>query len=124
MTKQPIIQFKNVHKSFGEGIHAKHVLKDVDLAVEEGEFLVLLGFSGSGKTTLINLMAGLEAPTKGEVTYKGKPVTGPGPERGVIFQSYSLMPWLTVNGNVGLAVDTIFPDLPKAERAKKVAHYV
>ena len=124
MTKQPIIQFKNVHKSFGEGIHAKHVLKDVDLAVEEGEFLVLLGFSGSGKTTLINLMAGLEAPTKGEVSYKGKPVTGPGPERGVIFQSYSLMPWLTVNGNVGLAVDTIFPDLPKAERAKKVAHYV
>ena len=56
--------------------------------------------------------------------FKGQPVTGPGRERGVIFQNYSLMPWLTVNGNVGLAVDTVFPDLPKAERAEKVSRYV
>ncbi|MEM1351928.1 MAG: ABC transporter ATP-binding protein, partial [Pseudomonadota bacterium] len=100
------------------------VLRDIDLEVDEGEFLVLLGFSGTGKTTLINLLAGLDMPTKGKVTFKGAPVTEPGPERGVIFQSYSLMPWLTVNGNVGLAVDTVFPNLSHAERAKKVAHYV
>lgn len=119
-----VLEFKNVYQSFGEGTAKTEVLKNIDLSVQEGEFLVLLGFSGSGKTTLINLMAGLETPTRGAVTYKGKPITGPGPERGVIFQSYSLMPWLTVNGNVGLAVDTMFPGLSKAEKAEKVAHYV
>ncbi|WP_010141565.1 ABC transporter ATP-binding protein [Oceanicola sp. S124] len=119
-----ILDLKNVSKSFGEGTHATHVLKDIDLSVAEGEFLVLLGFSGSGKTTLINLLAGLEAPTKGEVLFKGKPVTGPGPERGVIFQNYSLMPWLTVHGNVMLAVDTIFPGLSKAEKTAKADKYI
>ncbi|EPX82564.1 ABC transporter ATP-binding protein [Salipiger mucosus] len=119
-----ILKFDNVSKSFGQGTRASHVLKNIDLEVREGEFLVLLGFSGTGKTTLINLMAGLEKPTSGEVTFKGQPVTGPGRERGVIFQNYSLMPWLTVNGNVRLAVDTVFPGMPKSEKEAKVAHYV
>ena len=74
--------------------------------------------------TLINLMAGIESPTEGNATFKGTLITGPGPERGVIFQSYSLMPWLTVTGNVRLAVDTVFPNLSKAERAEKTARYV
>ncbi|ABD55959.1 ABC transporter ATP-binding protein [Jannaschia sp. CCS1] len=114
------LELKNVSKSYGE----TPVLSDINLEIKEGEFLVLLGFSGTGKTTLINLMAGLEAPSKGEVTFKGAPVVEPGPERGVIFQNYSLMPWLTVAGNVGLAVDTMFGDLPRAERAKRVDRYV
>lgn len=119
-----ILKLKNVSQSFGTGLHATHVLKDINLDVKEGEFLVLLGFSGSGKTTLINLMAGLEKPSNGSVSFKGVEIVEPSPDRGVIFQSYSLMPWLTVNGNVGLAVDTVFPSLSKAERAAKVAHYV
>ena len=119
-----ILSLKKVTKSFGEGTNETKVLKGIDLDVQEGEFLVLLGFSGTGKTTLINLMAGLEAPTTGSITFKGAPITGPGRERGVIFQSYSLMPWLTVSGNVGLAVDTVFPDLSRAEKAEKVDHYV
>ena len=115
-----ILDLKNVSKSYGE----TPVLKDIDLSVAEGEFVVILGFSGTGKTTLINLIAGLEQPSKGSITYRGAPIKEPGRERGVIFQSYSLMPWLTVNGNVALAVDTMFPDLSKAERAAKVDRYV
>ncbi|MDC0738802.1 nitrate ABC transporter ATP-binding protein [Cognatishimia sp. SS12] len=119
-----ILKFDNVSKGFGEGTAHTEVLKDISLEVKEGEFLVLLGFSGTGKTTLINLMAGLEKPTKGSVTFKDQPITGPGPERGVIFQSYSLMPWLTVHGNVMLALDSVFPKMPRAEKEEKVAHYI
>ncbi|MEO1138435.1 MAG: ABC transporter ATP-binding protein [Pseudomonadota bacterium] len=119
-----ILTLSSASKSYGEGTARADVLNGINLDVAEGEFLVILGFSGTGKTTLINLMAGLEVPSTGSVTFKDKPIAGPGPERGVIFQSYSLIPWLTVNGNVGLAVDTVFPKLSKAERAEKVAHYV
>ncbi|MDP2517962.1 ABC transporter ATP-binding protein [Shimia thalassica] len=119
-----IMKFENVSKGFGEGTAHTEVLKNIDLEVQEGEFLVLLGFSGTGKTTLINLMAGLESPSKGSLTFKGKPITGPGPERGVIFQSYSLMPWLTVNGNVRLALDSVFPKMPAEEKAATVDKYV
>ena len=119
-----ILTFDKVSKGFGDGAGRTEVLREITLDVAEGEFLVILGFSGTGKTTLINLLAGLEAPDSGTVSFKGRPVKGPGPERGVVFQSYSLMPWLTVNGNVRLAVDTVFPQLSRAEKAEKVAHYV
>lgn len=124
MIDMAVLEFKNVGKSFGEGTGKSDVLNGIDLKVEEGEFLVILGFSGSGKTTLINLMAGLEFPSKGEVSFRGAPITGPGRERGVIFQSYSLMPWLTVDGNVRLAVDTVYPELSRVEKQAKVDHYV
>ncbi|MDO6589269.1 ABC transporter ATP-binding protein [Loktanella sp. D2R18] len=119
-----ILKLENVTKSYGEGLHKADVLKNINLEVQEGEFLVLLGFSGTGKTTLINLLAGLEKPSSGKVTFKDAEITGPGPERGVIFQNYSLMPWLTVAGNVQLALDSVFPHMPKAEKAEKVAHFV
>jgi len=119
-----ILEFKSVSKGFGEGLSRHEVLKGVDLSVADGEFVAILGFSGTGKSTLMNLMAGLETPDKGEVLFRGKPVTGPGPERGLVFQSYSLMPWLTVNGNVALAVDAVHTDKSKAERAEIVAKYV
>jgi nitrate/nitrite transport system ATP-binding protein len=119
-----ILTFTNINKGFGVGTDRTEVLRDINLEVEEGEFVAILGFSGTGKSTLMNLIAGLEAPDSGEVAFKGTPITGPGPERGLVFQSYSLMPWLTVGGNVGLAVDSVFPKLSKAERQKKIDHYV
>jgi nitrate/nitrite transport system ATP-binding protein len=119
-----ILKFENVSKSFGQGTSRIDVLNGIDLEVEDGEFVAILGFSGSGKSTLMNLIAGLESPDSGTVTFKGQPVTGPGPDRGLVFQSYSLMPWLTVGGNVGLAVDAVFPNLSKPERQAKIDHYV
>ncbi|WP_179378706.1 ABC transporter ATP-binding protein [Jannaschia marina] len=115
-----ILTFDTVSKGFGD----TPVLRDISLDVAEGEFVAILGFSGSGKSTLMNLIAGLEQPDAGTVTFKGLPVKEPGPERGLVFQSYSLMPWLTVEGNVGLAVDAVFPRLTKAERRDKIVHYV
>ncbi|PKP74724.1 MAG: nitrate/sulfonate/bicarbonate ABC transporter ATP-binding protein [Alphaproteobacteria bacterium HGW-Alphaproteobacteria-6] len=114
-----ILELKGVSKSFGE----TPVLKRLDLAVAEGEFLAILGFSGTGKTTLVNLMAGLEPPDAGQVLFRGQPVTGAGPERGLVFQSYALMPWLTVAGNIALAVDAVSKGT-RAERAALVAKYI
>ncbi|MFK7879749.1 ABC transporter ATP-binding protein [Roseobacter sp.] len=119
-----ILSIKHVNKGFGVGTHRAEVLKNINLEVKEGEFVAILGFSGTGKSTLMNLIAGLETPDSGSLTFKGAPITEPGPERGLIFQSYSLMPWLSVGGNVGLAVDAVFPKLTKAERQQKILHYV
>jgi nitrate/nitrite transport system ATP-binding protein len=115
-----ILSLRNVSKSYG----AETVLKDIDLEIEENEFVAIVGFSGSGKTTLISLIAGLTAPDQGEIVFDGKPVAGAAPERGVVFQSYSLMPWLSAAGNVRLAVDAIFPAMPGKEKAARVKHYV
>ena len=120
---KPILELKSVSKSYGEEPARTCVLKNVSLKVAEGEFVAIVGFSGSGKTTLINLMAGLVTPDSGEVLFKGKPVTEPGPERGLVFQSYSLMPWLSVRGNVALAVDAVFAGKPASERAARIARY-
>jgi nitrate/nitrite transport system ATP-binding protein len=109
----------NVSKSFG----GKPVLRNLTLSVAEGEFLAILGFSGSGKTTLMNLMAGLILPDRGTIQFQGAPVTGPGPERGLVFQSYALMPWLTVAGNIALAVDAV-STAGKAERQALVSKYI
>jgi nitrate/nitrite transport system ATP-binding protein len=119
-----ILTFDKVCKGFGYGLTRAEVLKDVSLEVKEGEFLAILGFSGSGKSTLMNMVAGLEVPDSGSVTFKGAPITGPGPERGLVFQSYSLMPWLTVKGNVLLAVQSVFPKLSKSAQSDKADHYI
>ncbi len=119
-----ILKFENVSKGFGQGTNHVEVLKNINLEVQEGEFVAILGFSGTGKSTLMNLVAGLEMPDSGSVTFKGKAITAPGPERGLVFQSYSLMPWLTVGGNIGLAVDAVFPKLSAEERQAKIDHYV
>ena len=119
-----ILDLKNVSKWFGDDSDRVDVLHDIDLAVEEGEFVAIVGFSGSGKSTLISLMAGLEFPNRGEVTFRGETVEGPAPDRAVCFQSYSLMPWMTVKENILLAVDAVFGKESKAERNARAQKYI
>ncbi|KZS41720.1 nitrate ABC transporter ATP-binding protein [Aquimarina aggregata] len=118
------IELRNVSKSFGVGKNRTQVLSNINLEIEEGEFVAIVGFTGSGKTTLINLISGLMMPDEGEVLFKGKPVTGPSHERGVIFQNYSLLPWLNVGNNVGMAVKEAFKKMLRRDRNKRVKEYV
>lgn len=117
-------EIKNLCKSYGEGSNKTAVLNDINLSIEEGEFVAIVGFSGSGKTTLVSALAGLLEGDSGEILFKGKPVTGPSPERGIVFQSYSLMPWLTVFDNIALAVDQVFCSWPKSKRKAHVQKYI
>ncbi|MBO6755038.1 MAG: ATP-binding cassette domain-containing protein [Roseibium sp.] len=118
------LEVSGVSKSYGEGAKRTDVLQDINLKVEDGEFIAIVGFSGTGKTTLISLLAGLIEPDEGGIIFKGKEIDGPGPERGVVFQSYSLMPWLSVFGNVALAVDSVFKGKPAAERRDIADTYI
>lgn len=118
------LELKNVCKSYGEGKSCTQILSDINLSVEEFEFVAIVGFSGSGKSTLISTIAGLTQPDSGSVCLNGKEIEGPGPDRGVVFQSYSLMPWLTVEGNIALAVNQVFTSQSKAERAERVQKYI
>jgi nitrate/nitrite transport system ATP-binding protein len=120
----PVLELRGVTKSFATGGRSTEVLGGIDLAIAEGELVAIVGFSGSGKSTLISLLAGLEMPTTGTVLFEGKEITAPGPDRGVVFQSYSLMPWLSARGNVALAVDSVLRGKPKAERRAVVDRYV
>ena len=94
------------------------------MSVEQNEFIAVIGFSGSGKSTLISLLAGLEKPDRGEVRMHGKPIEGPGPDKGIMFQNYSLLPWLTVLGNIELAVMQVFPVMEAKERVDYVQRYI
>ena len=118
------IEISKLTKHYGEGDNRVQVLDDINLKVEEGEFIAIVGFSGSGKATLISALAGLIKPDTGGVIFKGKKVTEPGPERGVVFQSYSLLPWLTVLGNVLLSVEEVFKSKPKSERLQIADKYI
>jgi bicarbonate transport system ATP-binding protein len=99
-------------------------LKGIDLQIKKGEFVSLIGHSGCGKSTLLNMIAGLDLPTDGVVTLEGEPVSEPGPDRMVVFQNYSLLPWLTVRENIALAVDEVLIDLPKGERDQVVDQHI
>ncbi|MFP5414371.1 MAG: ABC transporter ATP-binding protein, partial [Gammaproteobacteria bacterium] len=119
-----LLSLDAVSKSYGAEPNRTAVLKDINLHISEGEFVAIVGFSGSGKTTLISAIAGLIQPDSGSIRLKGKTIEGPGPDRGVVFQSYSLMPWLTVHDNVALAVDQVFRDWPKEKREAHTRKYI
>ena len=110
------LEVKAVEKSYGTPRGATHVLGGVSLALEAGEFVAIVGYSGSGKTTLISLIGGLMLPDAGEIVLDGVRVTEPGPERGIVFQQYSLLPWMTVYENIALAVDAVNEGLPARQR--------
>ena len=121
MSDTAFLSIKNVTKSYtGDSGDVTSVLGGIDLDVNEGEFIAILGFSGAGKTTLISSVAGLVEPDGGSITLRGKPIDGPDRERGLVFQSYSLFPWLSVEQNVSLAVEAVHKDKSKAERAALV----
>ncbi|MDD2725421.1 MAG: nitrate ABC transporter ATP-binding protein [Methylovulum sp.] len=120
----PLVELINVCKSYGEGSQKTSILKNINLSIKDGEFIAIVGFSGSGKTTLISTIAGLIRADSGDVLKQGKAITAPGPDRGVVFQNYSLMPWLTVFENVALAVDEIFKDWPAEKRKSHTEKYV
>lgn len=119
-----LIEITELSKHYGEGEDRNEILTDINLKIEEGEFIAIVGFSGSGKTTLISALAGLINPNVGQVVFKGEEVTEPNSDIGVVFQSYSLLPWLTVNGNVMLAVDQVFKSKPKTERQEIADKYI
>ncbi len=110
------LELKRVHKSYG----GAPVLTDINLSVEKGEFVAIVGFSGAGKTTLISLIAGLIRPDSGGLTLNDLEITEPGPDRGVVFQNYSLLPWLTVYENLHLAVDQVFPNWAPTKKRQHV----
>ena len=120
----PNLEFKGVTKSYGTGAQRTVVLDNINLQIREGEFVAIVGFSGSGKSTLISLIAGLQQADQGAVLRNGEPITGPGPDRGVVFQNYSLMPWMTVRQNVALSVDQAFQHASKEERNARVEKYI
>ncbi|MEY3298557.1 MAG: hypothetical protein RLZZ597_1817, partial [Cyanobacteriota bacterium] len=99
-------------------------LKGIDLQIKKGEFVSFIGHSGCGKSTLLNMIAGLSLPSSGVLTLEGKKITEPGPDRMVVFQNYSLLPWRTVRENIALAVNTVFGDLPKGERRSIVQEHI
>ncbi len=120
----PLLELRNVSKGYGKGPMRTEVIKDMNLSVEEGEFVAIVGYSGTGKTTLISTLAGLKTPDSGQVLMRGESVKQPGPDRGVVFQNYSLLPWLSVLDNIQFAVQQILPNLSHAEQIAHCEKYI
>ena len=119
----PYVKIDHVDKSFTRGAFVTDVLRDVSLEVGQGEFVSIIGHSGCGKTTLLNIVAGLVPITQGAVLLENREVNAPGPDRAVVFQNHSLLPWLTVYDNVRLAVDKVFARTrSRAERHQWTMH--
>lgn len=116
------LQITNLHKHFDTKEGTLVVLKDINMSIEQGEFICAVGASGSGKSTLLRQIAGLDSPTTGEVQIDGKRITGPGPDRGMVFQHYTLYPWMTVQENTEFGLK--LQGVPKKERREQASYYL
>ncbi|MDV2995000.1 MAG: Bicarbonate transport ATP-binding protein CmpD [Chroococcidiopsis sp. SAG 2025] len=114
--RTPFLVIEDVSKVYPTKNGSYTVLKDVNFTACEGEFICLIGHSGCGKTTLLNMVAGFNKPTTGEVRLQNDRVTEPGPERMMVFQNYSLLPWMTAFDNVYLSIDAVHPNMPAAQK--------
>lgn len=119
-TTPPFISWDNVTKIYPTSSGPNVVIQNINLTVQQGEFICIIGHSGCGKSTLLNTLSGFASPTEGSVTMGGVTITKPGPDRMVVFQNYSLMPWLTAYDNVYLALDSVFPKKSKSEKDRIV----
>jgi nitrate ABC transporter ATP-binding subunit len=118
------LSIRDVGKTFRSARGQMTALRDINLEIRRGEFVSLIGHSGCGKSTLLNIVAGLAPQTTGTITLEGQPISGPGPDRGVVFQNYSLLPWLSVRGNVYEAVDSVYVGRPRAEKQALVDDFL
>jgi nitrate/nitrite transport system ATP-binding protein len=118
------LEARHISKSYTGQRSRTDVLGQIDLSVEKGEFVAIVGYSGAGKSTLLSILAGLLKPDTGEVRLDGRVATAPGPERGVVFQNYSLLPWLTAYQNVYLAVDQVFGSWTADQKRQHAERYL
>ena len=120
-----LVAVDNIDKVFSLSGGGEYIaLKGINLEIKKGEFISLIGHSGCGKSTLLNMIAGLDLPTEGIVTLEGQRVKDPGPDKMVIFQNYSLLPWLTVRQNIALAVDEVMKGASDSERKALVQEHI
>ena len=112
----PLLRFEQLGKEYATQRGPYVVLEDINLEVAKGEFVCVIGHSGCGKSTLLNMVSGFATPSTGRVLLEGKPITKPGPDRMVVFQGYALLPWMTAYENVHLAIDSVKPTLPEAQK--------
>jgi nitrate/nitrite transport system ATP-binding protein len=120
---QSYLKIDQVAKTFRRGLSSTEVLRDISLVIDKGEYVSIIGHSGCGKSTLLNIIAGLTDATTGGILLENQEVNAPGPERAVVFQNHSLLPWLTVYDNVALAVDKVFGGRKsRAERHEWILH--
>jgi bicarbonate transport system ATP-binding protein len=112
----PLLRFEQLSKVYATPRGPYPVLENINLEVAQGEFVCVIGHSGCGKSTLLNMVSGFATPSSGQVLLEGKPITKPGPDRMVVFQGYALLPWMTAYQNVHLAIDSVHPNLPEAQK--------
>ncbi|MDX2270388.1 MAG: nitrate ABC transporter ATP-binding protein [Cyanobacteriota bacterium] len=122
--RDPYLVIDNVSKIYPTPNGPAVILQRVNLTVEAGEFICVIGHSGCGKSTLLNMVGGFSAPTDGQVRLKSRPIAHPGPDRMMVFQGYALLPWMTVFQNVYMAVDAVFPDRSKLEKEQMVKEHL